>query len=127
VKLYRVMKVHADGQPLVGNRRNMLGVRPTEPTNPDPNRRADVDAVAGTDPVLPGTKNGLSVETTPDRLQPKANEAIFEIEEATLLAAGVKPVPDREPHHILEPVNATTLDDYQARLLATRAAWVRVS
>ena len=66
MKLYRVMKLDADGKPLIGKRRNMLGVRPTDPNSKDPKRVFDVRAVNDADPVIPG--EGLS--TSPDQNQP---------------------------------------------------------
>src|SRR4051794_27243259 len=100
MKLYRAMKVDADGKPLVGTKRNMLGVRPTDPNNKDPRRKFDVDAATGSDPVFPGTKKGLSVSADPDRLQPDPGEAIWEIDDSELSPDFI-PVPDRPPHHVL--------------------------
>jgi hypothetical protein len=119
------MKVDVDGKPLVGKRRNMLGVRPFDPNNKDPRRKFDVAAVNGGDPVLPGTKRGLSVSETTAKLVPASNEAIWEIDSDDLLPY-LRPVPDRPPHNVIEPMAPMTLDEYQAALIATRDSWVRI-
>ena len=90
MNLYRVMKVDADGKPLVGKRRNMFEVRPTDPTSRNPGRKFDVSAVNGGDPVRPGAKQGLS--TSPARLFTDPGEAIWEIDAAYLLPDFV-PIP----------------------------------
>lgn len=124
MKLYRVMKVDpTDGKPLVGTRRNMLGVRPTDPANTDPRRRFDVAAVTDADPVDP--REGLSTEVVPDNLTVGPREALFGIESDDLPAElGVKP--DRPPHHLIGPAARMTLGDYQAALESTRDLWDRV-
>lgn len=124
MKLYRVMKVDVDGKPLVGTRRNMLGVRPYDPNSKDPRRKFDVDATNSRDIVMPGTSNGLSVSTTSDQLVAGRDEAVWEIEESELLPFLI-PVPDHEPHHILEPIRQMTLEDYQAAVAVTRDSWAR--
>lgn len=126
MKLYRVMKVDpTDGKPLVGIRRNMLGVRPYDPNNRHSTRKFDVDAVTDAEPVLPGTLKGLSVSTEADRLHPAPDEAIWQIDEEDLSPDFVA-VPDRRPHHILEPSRRVTLAEYQLALRATRDLWERV-
>lgn len=126
MNLYRTMKIDpADRKPLIGTRRNMLGVRPTDPNNMNPRRRFDVDAVAGSDPILPGTRKGLSGSTVLGVLFPDEDEAIWEIDDGDLLP-DFRPVPDNPPHHVLEPTRVMTLDEYQAGLAATRAVWTRV-
>lgn len=124
MKLDRVMKADpTDGKPVVGVRRNMLGVRPTDPLNTHPGRRFDVDAVAGPDLVYPG--EGLSTESVPGRLTVGRGEALFEIESDDL-TAGLAVVPDRPPHHLIGPFRPMPLDDFQAELAGTRDLWVRV-
>ena len=120
MKLYRVMKVDADGKPLVGTRRNMLGVRPTDPDNRDPRRRFDVPAVADADPVGPGS--GLSTSEDRGQLRPGPGEAVFEIETADL-APGLKENPDNVPHYLLQPSATTTLGEFQQALADTRDLW----
>lgn len=134
MKLYRTMKIDpADGKPLVGIRRDMLGVRPLDPNNADPRRKFDVDAVIGSDPVHPGTKKGLSVFLTAGECRTGKDVAVWEIDVADLSALGFIPVfdpPPNEPtstHHVLEPTRRVTLDAYQDMLLDTRDLWGRVT
>jgi hypothetical protein len=125
VKLYRLMKVAADGKPLVGTRRNMLGVRPTDPTNRDPKKVFDVRAVSDADLVFPG--EGLS--TSPDRdaqaRRVGRREAVFEID-TTQLDAALAPKADRRNHCLIEPSRPMTLAEYQQALADTRELWARV-
>jgi hypothetical protein len=122
-----------DGGPLVGIRRNMLGARPFDPNNTDSRRKFDVDAVLDTDPVLPGTKKGLSVSLTAEECRSGRDEAVWEIEDVDLQRIGLVPMHDPPPnnpastHHVLEPGRAVTLSAYQAMLVATRDLWVRVT
>lgn len=125
MKLYRVMKVGPDGNPLVGTRRNMLGVRPTDPNNTQRGRKFDVSAVAGTDSVLPGASEGLSVSTNPAHLLVGPGEALWEIDSDVL--RGLAVIEDRPPHHVVEPSRTMTLDEYQDTLAATQLQWNRVS
>jgi len=123
VKLYRVMKVAADGKPLVGTRRNMLGVRPTDPNNNDPKRRFDVAAANDDDAVSPG--EGLSTSLNPGRMRIGADEALFEIETDDL-GPELVPNPDHPPHCLIEPSTTTTLGEYQQALADTRDLWQQV-
>jgi hypothetical protein len=122
VKLYRVMKVAADGKPVVGNGSMMLGVRPTDPARP--NKRADVPAVSGADLVQPGD-GGLSCYDDP---------AAITIQSARLLLWSMDPddLPPElvlqeagAPHHHIEPGRAVTLDRFQELLATTRDFWRR--
>jgi hypothetical protein len=134
VKIFRRMKVHPkDNLPEVGIRRDMLGVRPTIVGNTDAKRKFDVDAVVGTDPVIPGTKKGLSVLRSGAECQALESKfPVWEIEEDVLRANGLIPIPDPTPdaptgsHHVLEPAMLVTLDEYQSMLIATRTSWSRV-
>jgi len=125
VKLYRVMKLANDGKPLVGTRRNMLGVRPTDPNNRNPKRRFDVNAVDDADLVFPG--EGLS--TTPDRnsqaTRVGSGEALFEID-TDELGADLAPMPDRSDLYLIEPSRPMTLSEYQQALSETLELWKRV-
>ena len=123
MKLYRVMKVAPDGKPLVGKRRNMLGVRPTDPANTDPSRRFDVAAVNDTDLVHPG--KGLSTSPDPDSLRVSRGEAVFEIE-TDELAPDLAPNPDHPGHVLLEPSRSMPLSDFQQALVDTRDLWQRL-
>jgi hypothetical protein len=121
-----------DGKPLEGIRRDMLGVRPLDPNNKDPKRKFDVDAVLGTDPVVPGTKKGLSVFSTAEECRTGTDVAVWEIDVDDLSAIGFSAVPDPPPnkpkstHHVLEPSHRVTFDEYQDMLVDTRDLWVRV-
>ncbi|HVL12718.1 MAG TPA: hypothetical protein VM529_09140 [Gemmata sp.] len=112
------MKVAADGKPLVGIRFAMLGVRPRNPTT-----TFDVDAVAGTDLVLPG--EGLSTSPDPNSRQPRRGESVFEIE-TDELSPDLAPNPDKPGHVLLEPSRSMTLDDFQQALADTRDLWQQV-
>ncbi len=134
MKLYRTMKIEpTDGKPLVGIRRDMLGVRPLDPNNKDPRRKFDVDAVLGTDVVEPGTKKGLSMFLTAAECRTGSDVGVWEIDSDGLAVIGFNPVPDPPPnnpkstHHALEPSRRVTLDGYQAMLIDTRDLWVRVA
>jgi hypothetical protein len=117
------MKVAADGKPVVGTRRNMLGVRPTDPANTNPQRVFDVDAENDTDSVAPGQGLSTSIVPTPQRVQ--TGEALFVVE-TTELPAELAPNPDRPPHCLLEPTRPLTLAEYQQALADTRDLWQRV-
>jgi hypothetical protein len=123
VKLYRVMKVDADGKPRVGTKSYMLGVRPTDPNNTDHRRRFDVKAVNPTDLVAAG--EGLSASLDPTALQVRSGEAMFEIDLADLGPA-LRENPDRPPHCLVEPAASMTLQDFQQALEDTRDSWTRV-
>lgn len=134
MKLYRTMKIDpTDRKPLVGIRRDMLGVRPFDPNNKDPRRVFDVDAVLGTDPVEPGTKKGLSLFLTAAECRTGTDVGVWEIDSDDLVTAGFSPVFDPPPnnpkstHHVLEPSRRVTLDAYQDMLIDTRDKWVRVA
>ena len=123
--VFRVMKVDDDGKPKVGTKRNMLGVRPTDPNNTDPNRIPDVPASAPADLVEPG--HGLSTSLIPVRQKAGKGEALFRIE--TDDVAGVlSPNPDHPPHCLLEVSRGerVTLADFQELLADTRGLWERV-
>jgi hypothetical protein len=123
VKLYRVMKVDVDGKPLVGTKRNMLGVRPTDPTNTDRNRVFDVPAVSDIDPVGPG--KGLSTAPKSDGLKPRAGEALFEVESDDL-PGELAPNQDKANHCLIQPSQTMTLGEYQQALAETRDLWKQV-
>lgn len=123
MKLYRVMKVDADGKPQVGTRSYMLGVRPTDPANTDPRRRFDVDAVTGSDTVLPG--KGLSTSLDPATLRSRPGEALFVIESDDL-GGGLRENPDNPPHCLIEPGRPMSLADFQQALADTHDLWQQV-
>lgn len=121
MKLYRVMKMDADGKPLVGTRRNMLGVRPTDPTNTHPKRVFDVQAVNDTD--LVSATEGLSTSPTTDGLLPGRNEAIFVIETEDL-PPELGRYEDNPTHHLIVPATGSvSLGLFQDALADTIDLW----
>nr|WP_171470322.1 hypothetical protein [Frigoriglobus tundricola] len=118
-----MMKVAADGKPQVGTSGSMLGVRPTDPNNLNPNAVADVAAVDDTDLVKPG--EGLSTSPNPHSRQPRRNQAVFEIETDDLDPV-LKPNPDKPDHCLLEPSQPMSLEEYQRALADTRDLWQQV-
>ncbi|WP_320687914.1 Tse2 family ADP-ribosyltransferase toxin [Gemmata algarum] len=123
MKLYRAMRVAADGKPEVGTSGSMLGVRPTDPSNTNPKSVSDVRAEVGTDVVNPG--EGLSTSPDPNSRQPRRHQAIFEIETDDL-GPDLKPNHDKPGHCLLEPAQPMTLVEYQQALAATRDLWQQV-
>ena len=122
MKLYRLMKADADGKPLVGDGSMMLGVRPADPTQP--NKRADVSAVAGTDVVQPGD-GGLSCYTDPAAIKIQSNKLLLWSIDTEDLPPELVEKPAGDPHYHIEPVRETTLDDLQALVADTRDLWQR--
>jgi len=120
VKLYRTMKIAPDGKPLVGKKRNMLGVRPTDPTNRNAKAVFDVPAINDTDAVSPG--KGLSTSLDPAILRVDPGEAIFVIDTADI-DPELKPNPDNPPHCLLQPATTITLGELQHALEDTRDLW----
>lgn len=123
MKLYRVMKVAADGKPVVGTTGSKLGVRPTDPTNTDPKAVFDVPAVNDSDLVHPG--KGLSSSPDPNSRRPRRGEAVFEIETDDL-DPDIHPHHDKPDHCLLEPSRPMTLGEYQQALADTRDLWHRL-
>lgn len=123
MKLYRVMKIAADGKPLVGASGSMLGVRPTDPNSANPHAVSDVAAIVDTDLVHPG--EGLSTSPSPNSRQPRRNQAIFEIETDDL-GPELKPNYDKPDHCLLEPAQSMSLSEYQQALADTRDLWQQV-
>jgi len=122
VKLYRLMKLSADGKPLVGNGSMMLGVRPTDPTQPK--RRADVPAVVGTDFVQPGV-GGLSCYTDPTAISIRPRKTVLWSIDSAALPMELCERPAGDPHYHVEPRHDMTLDDFQQLLANTRDLWQR--
>lgn len=123
MKLFRLMKVADDGKPLVGDGSMMLGVRPTDPNQP--NKRADVLAVAGADVVKPGD-GGLSCysDTEAIKIQPRKC-GLWSIEISDL-PTDLLPQPAGPPHYHIEANRNLTLDQLQQLLADTRDLWQRV-
>lgn len=123
MKLYRKLRIAADGGPQVGNLSCMLGVRPADPL--DPNRYCDVSAAKGTDLVLPGG-GGLSVYTNQGAIRLRAARLFLFALEADSLPNELTAVTAGDPHYLIEPRLPMTLDDFQAALAGTRDLWQRV-
>ena len=129
MKLYRTMQMDsADGLPLVGIRRGMLGVRPTDPANTIAGRKFDVPAILDDDPVLPGQGKGLSVYSDLARTRPSKNEVTWFIESSILQTYHlVFEVDENDPEHFcIAPAIPMTLKDYQTALRLTRNHWQRL-
>jgi hypothetical protein len=116
------MKADADGKPLVGNGSMMLGVRPTDPAQP--NKRADVSAVMGTDVVRPG-EGGLSCYSEPGAITLQSNKLLLWSIESDDLPPEVIPQEAGVPHYHVEPKQDVTLDELQKLLADTRDLWQR--
>lgn len=122
VKLYRVMKVDADGKPLIGSGSMMLGVRPTDPAQP--NRRPDVPAVAGTDIVQPGD-GGMSCYSDPAAITIQLGKLVLWSIDSNDLPPELIPQDAGVPHYHVEPNQGVSLDRLQALLAGTRDLWQR--
>ena len=123
MKVYRVMKVAADGLPEVGNRFGQLGVRPKDPANAK--KRFDVAASGPTDAVHPGD-GGMSVNADPNAVRPPDDEFVLWEIDSNDLGPALRLSPARVPHYHVEPGSPTTLAVYQDQLAATRTLWRRV-
>lgn len=122
MKLYRKMLMAADGLPVVGSDRNMLGVRPADPAFP--NKIRDVGATLPTDPVRPG--KGLSVYNDPGEIPARVAGEMWEID-TDLLPPGLAHVQRGKPaHYHIEPSYLMTLGEYQKLLADTRDLWQHV-
>lgn len=126
MKLYRAMKVGPDGRPVVGPAANLLGVRPGDRT---PN---DVNAVAPSDLVVPGTKDGMSVAPNdpanlirhrrPAAFGGTGKEPVWIIDD-TELPPELRFRQDAPDHGLIEPATVVTLAEYQKSLESTRDKW----
>lgn len=120
MKLYRLMKVDADGKPLVGTGAMMLGVRPADSALP--NRRADVFASVGTDTVRP-SEGGLSCYTDPEAITIQSKKVeLWSLGERDLPPT-LSARPAGDPHYQIEPTRDMTLDQFQQLLAQTRDYW----
>ncbi len=120
VKLYRKMFAADDGRPLVGDGRNMLGLRPFDPKWP--RQAADTTAVAAGDPVVP--PQGLSVFTSPDVIPPRVEGVMWVIATDDLPATMTFVQAGRNPaHYHITPRKQVSLDVCQQWLADTRELW----
>jgi hypothetical protein len=116
------MLADADGKPLVGADRDMLGVRPANPAQPRQGK--DVRAASGGEKVYPG--EGLSAANDPGHLPPHVEGELWVIEsdglpsELACCQRGKKLW-----HYQIEPASEMTLDELQSLLAATRDLWQR--
>ena len=122
MKLYRLMKADADGKPLVGTGSMMLGVRPTDPTQP--NKQHDVPAIIGTDAVRPGD-GGLSCNADAARIPIRSRKLLLWSIETDSLPSGLLPREAGVLHYLLEPIQEMPLDSFQQLLADTRDLWQR--
>ena len=122
MKLYCVMKVDADGKPLVGSGSMMLGVRQTDPAQP--NKRADVRAVSGADVVQPG-EGGMSYYSDPAAITIQLGKLVLWSIESDDLPPELIPQDAGVPHYHIEPSRAVSLDGFQELLADTRDLWQR--
>ncbi len=126
MKLYRAMKMAADGLPEVGRTKRTLGVRPGDQA---PNN--DVQAIQPDDPVIPGT-GGMSVAPNDPRNLPRflrprefggtGKDPIWEIDDADLPPELIFHQ-DRTTHGAIETKGETTLAVYESVLQSTRDKW----
>lgn len=128
MKLYRSMKVAADGLPEVGPNARTLGVR-----HGDQKPHGDVTAIAPTDPVLPRT-GGMSVAPDDPTNLPRARrpaefggigkDPVWVIDTADLPSM-LEFRQDSATHGLIEPATNTTLTlaEYEWALAVTRETW----
>ena len=123
MKLYRVMKVDVDGKPLVGSGSMMLGLRPTDPSQP--HKHFDVLAISGRDVVRPG-EGGLSCYEDPAAITIQLNKKLilWSIETEDL-PMDLCEKPACLPHYRVEPNRELKLNELQDLLANTRDLWVR--
>lgn len=120
MKLYRLFRIDVDGQPVVGPKFGMLGVRPVNPAFPK--KRFDVNAVVGSDLVCPGS-GGFSVFSDPAAIQIQASDLVlFEIDTADLGNRLIQ-VEAGQSHYHVEPCAELTLEEFQHSLAETRNFW----
>ncbi len=128
MKLYRAMKMAADGLPEVGRSKRMLGVRTgtMKPNN-------DVHAVSDSDLVIPGIGGmsaapndpmNLPVFLRPSEFGGSGKDPVWELDEADL-SVGLVYRRDKPTHGMIEPAPGatTTLAEYEAAIHATRGNW----
>ena len=123
MKLYRVMKVDVDGKPLEGSGSMMLGLRPTDPSQP--HKHFDVLAMTGRDVVRPG-EGGLSCYEKPAAITIQLNKKlILWLIETEVLSSALIGKPAGPPHYHIEPSGDMTLDEFQMLIADTRDHWIR--
>lgn len=118
------MKIAADGKPLIGSGAMMLGVRPTD--HAQPNKRFDVPAVTGTDPIRPGD-GGLSCYSDRAAIRIAVRPGAMELWsiDAAQLPPVLAAVAAGDPHYHVEPRRDVTPDELQQLLADTRDLWAK--
>jgi hypothetical protein len=121
MRLFRLMKVDADGKPRVGDRAMALGVRPADPTNPA--KRSDVLAATDTEPVRP-FEGGLSCYADPADIALAAKQLqLWSIDERDVPPELLVRLTGPGSHHHIEPGDEMPLAEFQQLLADTRDFW----
>ncbi|HVK17519.1 MAG TPA: hypothetical protein VM533_11275 [Fimbriiglobus sp.] len=120
MKLYRKMKVVADGKPRVGDSFGTLGVRPSTRTT---GRTSDI-TVDATGMVHRGTE-GMSTFDTPNQLDSRHVDWVIE-SDAIGGDLSVEASPTTPGRYHIVPARSMTLAEYQYLLAETRDLWERV-
>ena len=120
MKLYRMMKIDADGKPTVGNGSMMLGIRPTDPTQPE--RRFDVPAVNETDLVRPGD-GGLSCYSDAAAIKLRSRKLALCSIGSEKLGSKLRPIATGNMHYLVEPTDEMMLGELQQFFAETRELW----
>lgn len=130
MKLYRAMKVDADGLPVVEPSARGLGVRAADkaPHNDVQAASADDDVGPGTGgmSVAPNDPANLPVNRRPAALGGFGKDPVWEIED-TELGADLSVRQDTQTHSLVDVARTMTLAEYEAALAATRDQWRRVN
>ena len=126
MKLYRAMKIAADGLPEVGPTARSLGVR-----RGDQLPKPDVLAIQPVDLIAPET-GGMSVSPNDPTNLPRnrrppdfggvGKDPVWQLDE-TELPSELKARQDKPDHAMIEPVAITSLAEYESALASTRTKW----
>jgi hypothetical protein len=123
MKLFRLMKADTNGKPLVGSGSMMLGVRPTDPQQP--NKRSDVAAISDDDSVEPRA-GGLSCYSDAGAIALTSKKLSLWWIESDRLPEVLEVREAGDPHFHIEPVIKMTLAGFQLLLAQTRDDWQKV-
>ena len=125
MKLFRSMKEDVTGLPMIGQSGRKLGVR----LGDDPT--SDVTAIQDSDLVFPN-QGGMSVapddpmhllrHRRPQSLGGTGLDPVWSLE-TNDLEPNLQFRQDSSTHGVIEPLQAMTLQQYQAALSATRTRW----
>jgi hypothetical protein len=122
---YRTMRADEDGLPLIGREFSMLGVRIT---GDHPDVRVLDDGTVK--PEAGGMSVFIDPRKMPKSLRPRTHPdkpgespyPCFRLEEGQL-PADLAFRRDKDYHGLIEPRTQCTLEEYEARLYATRSDW----